>query len=98
MLLRLFAHICMSSFRRRTVWTADTGLLLEHLFNLADFLLDLARDFFGLTFSLQIGVVSDLSHFLLDSTFQIMKLSFDLILRARLPLVSPGFSQDVGLP
>jgi hypothetical protein len=64
-------------------------LLLEYFFNLADFLLDLAGEFFVLAFGRQIGVVRDLSGFLDNLAFQFMKLAFDLIRRARFHLVSP---------
>jgi hypothetical protein len=64
-------------------------LLLEYLFNLADFLLDFAGEVFVLAFGRQVGVVRDLSGFLFNAAFQFTKLSFDLILRARFHLVSP---------
>jgi hypothetical protein len=56
-------------------------LLLKHFFNLADFLLDFAGDLFSLAFGRQVGVVRNLSHLLFSSTFDFMKLAFDLILR-----------------
>ena len=66
----------------------ETGhLLFEHLFNLADFLLDLAAELFGLAFGRQVGVVRDLSHLLSDFTFHFMKLAFDLIKRPVNPTV-----------
>jgi hypothetical protein len=58
-------------------------LLLEHLFNLADFLLDFAGDFFVLAFGFQVGVVRDLSGCLFDVAFQLMNLALDLIFFAR---------------
>jgi hypothetical protein len=58
-------------------------LLLEYLFNLADFLLDFAGDFFVLAFGFQVGVVRDLSGCLFDVAFQFMKLALDLIFLAQ---------------
>jgi hypothetical protein len=68
-------------------------LLLEYLFNLADFLLDFAAEFFVLAFGFQVGVVRDLSGFLFDVAFQFMKLAFDLIFRARFHLVPLFFRE-----
>lgn len=65
----------MGSVPRNLVKCRPIQLLLEQLFNLSDFLLDLAADFFGLAFGLQIGVARDLSRLLFDLTFQLMKLS-----------------------
>jgi len=45
-------------------------LLLEYLFNLADFLLDFAGEFFVLAFGFQVGVVRDLSGCFFDVAFQ----------------------------
>src|ERR1017187_26794 len=67
------------------------NLLLEHLFNLADFLLDLAGELFVLAFGLQLGVVRDLSRFLFGFAFHFMDVSFDLILCARFHIYSPLF-------
>src|SRR5580704_13043973 len=67
------------------------SLLLEYLFNLADFPLDFAGEFFVLAFGFQVGVVRSLSGCLFDAAFQFMKLAFDLIFRARFHLVSPLF-------
>src|ERR1035441_9835771 len=53
-----------TSLRREPV-----HLLLDYPFNLADFLLDLAGEFFALAFGFQIGVVCDLSGFLFDVAF-----------------------------
>jgi len=58
-------------------------LFLEHLFNLADFLLDFAGESFVLAFGFQVGVVHDLSGCLFDAAFQFMKLALDLIFLAR---------------
>src|ERR1017187_535135 len=77
---RLQAELC--ALRRELV-----HLLFEYLFNLADFLLDFAGEFFVLAFGFQVGVVRDLSGFLFNVAFQFMKLAFDLILRARFHLV-----------
>jgi hypothetical protein len=62
-------------------------LLLEYLFNLADFLLDFAGEFFVLAFGFQVGVVRDLSGGLFDAAFQFMKLALDLIFLTRFHLV-----------
>ena len=64
-------------------------LLLEHLFNLADFLLDFAGEVFVLTFGHQVGVVRGLSRFLFDFTFYFMDVALDLIRRARFHMYSP---------
>jgi hypothetical protein len=69
----------------------QVNLPLEYLFNLSDFLLDFACEFFVLAFGLQAGVVRDLSGFLFNVALQFMKLAFDLIFRARFHLVSPLF-------
>jgi hypothetical protein len=68
-------------------------LLLEYLFDLADFPLDFAGEFFDLAFGFQVGVIRDLSGFLFNVAFQLMKLAFDLILRARFHSVSPLLSR-----
>jgi hypothetical protein len=60
-------------------------LLLEYFFNLADFLLNFAGEFFVLAFGLQVGVVRDLSGFFFNVAFQFMKLAFDLILTCSVP-------------
>src|ERR1700688_4184003 len=44
-------------------------LLLEYLLNLADFILNLAANFFGRSFSLKIRIVGHLAGFLLDLAF-----------------------------
>jgi hypothetical protein len=62
---------------------SPADLLLKNLFNLPDFLLDLTGELFDLAFSGQVGVVRDLSRFLLNFAFHFMKLACDLILRAR---------------
>jgi hypothetical protein len=81
--LRLFApHLRgFPHAEKRTLRPAY--LLLKHLLNLPDFPLDLTGELFGLAFSLQVGVRRDLPCFLFDLPFQLMKLAFDLILRAR---------------
>jgi hypothetical protein len=68
---------------------ADSPLLVEQLFNLADFLLDLACELFDLAFGLQVGIVRYLACFLFDCAFHFMKLASNLILRARFHPVSP---------
>jgi hypothetical protein len=64
-------------------------LLLKHLFDLADFLLDLAGEVFVLAFGRQVGIVRELPSFLLDFTLQLMKVAFDLVVRARFHRFSP---------
>jgi hypothetical protein len=76
-------------FAPRTLRREPVHLLLEYLFNLADYLLDFASEFFGLAFGFQVGVVRDLSGFLFNVAFQFMTLAFDLILSAWFHLVSP---------
>jgi hypothetical protein len=58
------------------------SLLLEDLFNLAHFLLDLAAEILGLAFGLQVRAVRGLADCLLDLALYFMKLAFDLIVRA----------------
>jgi hypothetical protein len=58
------------SARREAHDAADAlthySLFLEYLFNLTDFLLDFASEFFILAFGRQVGVVGDLAHLLFD--------------------------------
>src|ERR1035438_7398012 len=61
----------------------SNALLLQYLFDLSDFLLDLAGDLFGLAFGFQVGIVRHLSRGLLYFAFQLMKFALDLILRTR---------------
>lgn len=56
-------------------------LRLQHLFDLADFLLDHARDFLSLALGRQIGVVGEPPRFLFGFALYFMKLALDLILR-----------------
>jgi len=79
------SNLTIVSFLKRShVHCAETdSLLLEHLFNLADFLLDFAGEIFVLAFGRKGGVVRDLSRFLFNFSFQFVKLAFDLIRRAR---------------
>jgi hypothetical protein len=63
--------------------TEPISLLLEYFFNLADFLLKSAGEFFVLAFGFQVGVVRDLPGCLFDVAFQFMKLALDLIFLAR---------------
>jgi hypothetical protein len=61
--------------------------LSEHLFNLADFLLDFASDFFVLAFGHQVWIVRDLSRFLFRFALHFMNAAFDLVRRAQFHLV-----------
>ena len=58
------------SARREAHGAADAlthySSFLQYLFNLTDFLLDFACEFFILAFGRQIGVVGDLDHLLFD--------------------------------
>jgi hypothetical protein len=60
------------------IFTGAT-LLLEYLFDLAYFLLDLAAQFFVLSFGRQARVVCHLSRFFFDVAFDFVKLACDLI-------------------
>jgi hypothetical protein len=64
----------LSASSNKTTRTVQrlANLLLEHLFNLADFLLKDAGDFLALTFGCQIGVVRDLAGTLFDFAFQLV--------------------------
>jgi len=64
-------------------------LLLEHLFNLSHFLLDLAGELFVLAFGGQIGIVDDLTRLLFDSTLRLMQIAFDFVLRALIHVIPP---------
>jgi len=64
-------------------------LLLEQLFNLADFPLDLAGELFVLAFCHEVGTVRYLAHFLFGFSFHFVDLAFDLILFAWFHLFSP---------
>src|SRR5579863_4429431 len=66
-------------------------LLLQDRFNLADFLLDFAREFLVLAFGCQVGIVRELSSLLLRLALQFMELALGLILRARFHVSSPVF-------
>ena len=83
----------MLSARREAHDAADAlthySLFLQYLFNLTDFLLDFACEFFILAFGRQIGVVGDLAHLLFDRTLKFMQISADFILMRS---VSSGFS------
>src|ERR1017187_1765872 len=61
-------------------------LLPEHLFNLADFLLDFAGEFLVLAFGHQVGIIRDLSRFLFSFPLHFMNAAFDLIRRAQFHL------------
>jgi len=74
------------SARREAHDAADAlthySLFLQYLFNLTDFLLDFACEFFILAFGRQIGVVGDLAHLLFDRALKFMQISADFILNA----------------
>ena len=57
--------------------------LLEHSFNLPDFLEDFASELLVLAVGLELGAVRQLPRLLFGFTSNFMKLAFDLILRAR---------------
>jgi hypothetical protein len=67
----------------------DAQLFLEYLFNLADLLLDFARELFRLAFVLQLRVVSGLPGCFLYFAFYFVELAFHLVLRARFHGFSP---------
>jgi hypothetical protein len=69
-------------------------LLVEHFFNLANFLLNFSAEFFILPFGYQVGIVGNVSRFLLCGTLQFMKLALHLILCAHFHKFSPLFDQD----
>src|SRR5271157_1179409 len=64
-------------------------LLLKHLFNLADFLLDFAGELFASAFCNQFGVIGGLTRCLFDLALHFTDVAFDLILRARFHVSSP---------
>jgi hypothetical protein len=66
------------SLRQRSI-----RLFLQHLFDLADFLLNFACKFLVSAFSRQFRVVGDLSRLLFSFAFHFMKAAFDLISGAR---------------
>jgi len=68
---------------------SQTGLsILKYLFDLPDFLLDFAGEFFAPPFGCQVRVVRDLSRFFFDVALNFVQLAFDLIRCARFhPLV-----------
>jgi hypothetical protein len=61
---------------------SEPPLLLEHLLDLTDLILNLARDFFVRTFGFQVRVVRHLAGLLLDLAFGFVEFSLDLILCA----------------
>ena len=69
--------------------TASGHLLFEHLFNLSHLLLDLADELFVLASGGHIGVIDDLSHFLVHGTLRLMQTAFNFAHSALLRLVSP---------
>jgi hypothetical protein len=85
------------SQRDRVTSREPDYLLLQHLFNLADLLLDFAGEFFVFAFGRQFGVVRNLSGFLFEFTFHVMQRAFDLILRARFHLVFPLFLRELSV-
>jgi hypothetical protein len=64
-------------------------LLLERLFNLSHFLLDLPGELFVLAFGGQIGVVDDLARLLFDGTLHLMQSAFDFVFCALIHLIPP---------
>ncbi|SPF35860.1 hypothetical protein SBA4_1770020 [Candidatus Sulfopaludibacter sp. SbA4] len=58
-------------------------LLLEYLFDLAHFLLELAGQFLRLAFGLQVWIAGGDANRLLDFALNFVKLAFDLIFCAR---------------
>jgi len=64
------------------------SLLLEHLFNLADLLLNFAGELLVLAFSRQVWAVRGLSNLLFGFALHFVKLAFDLVLAARFHLFS----------
>ena len=72
-------------------------LLLEHLFNLADFLLDFARQLLVLACSRQFRVVRNLPRLLFSFAFHFMKAAFDLIRRARFHHVLSSFLSKLSI-
>jgi len=83
---RLGGAESLLSARREAHDAADAlthySLFLQYLFNLTDFLLDFACEFFILAFGRQIGVVGDLAHLLFDRALKFMQISADFILNA----------------
>jgi Low affinity iron permease len=82
-----FPKLCQPS---STPWLADSlpallkgaaSLFSQNLFNLADFLLDLAGYLFALTFRLQVRIVGDLADLLFYFSFSLVKLTFQFVLR-----------------
>jgi len=63
-------------------------LLLQYLFDLPDFLLNLASQLFSMALVLQVGVLGDLASFLFYCAFHLMDLAFKLVLRAPSSLFS----------
>ena len=70
-------------------WAEPGPLLLKHLLDLPDLLLDFASDLFRVTFISEIGVVRDLSGLFFHFAFQLMKRAFDFVFRTWFHLVSP---------
>src|SRR5450432_4670219 len=69
-------------------------LFFQDLFNLADFLLELACELFTLTFRLQARIVGDLADLLFHFSFSLVKLAFQFVLRTWFHLCSPQNSGD----
>jgi hypothetical protein len=80
--------------RERAAWINFAKLFFENFFNLADFLYDLAADFFALALGFKVGIVRRAADLFLDAAFHFMELAFGLVLRALLhgdsPLGGPG--------
>jgi hypothetical protein len=71
-----------ASFCRQYVGLAGFSLF-QYFFDLTDFLLDLASEFFVLAFGLKVRVVRNLPRFFFNVTFHFVQLAFDLVCRAR---------------
>jgi len=83
-------HIWATSLRRpKCIARGTLCLLLKDLFNLPDLFLDLAGELFSFPTGLQVGVVRNLSDFLLYFALRLMELTFDLILGTRFHFFSP---------
>src|ERR1035441_4286629 len=54
-------------------------LLFYNLFNVSDFLLNFAADFFALSFGFEVRIVSSVSQFLFDCAFDFVRRAFNLV-------------------
>jgi hypothetical protein len=80
--------------RERAAWINFSKLFFENFFHLADFLYDLAADFFALAFGFKVGIIRRAADLFLDAAFHFMGLASHLVLGALLhgdsPLDGPG--------